>query len=90
VVVRAALELVSVATTSDRVLLTRAAYHLGNRHVRLEIAGDRLVYRHDHVLDAMLLDLGVEVTSAELKFQPEGGAYEHGPQHAFHAHEHDP
>jgi urease accessory protein len=90
VLVRAALETVSVATTLDSQLLTRAAYHLGNRHVPLEIAQNRLVYQHDHVLDAMLRELGVEVTSARLKFQPEGGAYGHGTQHAHHDHAHDP
>jgi urease accessory protein len=89
VLVRAALEPVSVATALDSLLLTRAAYHLGNRHVPLEIGQNQLVYQHDHVLDAMLRELGVEVTSAQRKFQPEGGAYRLNSQHAHHDHAHE-
>jgi urease accessory protein len=85
VLVRAALEPVSVASTLDGLLLTRAAYHLGNRHVPLQIDERRLVYQHDHVLDAMLRELGLEVRADRLAFQPELGAYAHA--HHDHAHE---
>jgi urease accessory protein len=88
--VRAALELVSIASTSDPLLFARAAYHLGNRHVPLEIAVGRLIYQHDHVLDDMLRELGLEVSSAKLQFQPEGGAYAHGSRHAHHDHAPEP
>jgi urease accessory protein len=87
VLVCAAPEPVSVATASDPLLLARAAYHLGNRHVPLEIGPGRVVYQHDHVLDHMVSDLGLEVTSARLPFQPESGAYDHG-EHPVHAAEH--
>jgi urease accessory protein len=51
VVVRAAAESLSIASTADAHLLTRAAYHLGNRHVPLQIGADFVAYAHDHVLD---------------------------------------
>src|SRR5260221_12357387 len=49
VVVRAADELLSTVTTHDPLLLARAAYHLGNRHVPLQIEVGRLRFEHDHV-----------------------------------------
>jgi urease accessory protein len=87
VLVCAALEPVSMASTNDRLLLVRAAYHLGNRHIPLQITTDRLIYQPDHVLDAMLRDLGLDVRLENHKFQPEGGAYSHGTTHE-HEHEH--
>ena len=47
-VVRAADESLSIAATADAHLLTRAAYHLGNRHVPLQIGADFVAYAHDH------------------------------------------
>ena len=88
VLVCAALEPVSVASTTDRLLLMRAAYHLGNRHIPLQIATDRLIYQPDHVLDAMLRDLGLDVRVEKHQFQPESGAYSHGGAHR-HGHDHD-
>jgi urease accessory protein len=82
VAVRAAREQVSVARTQDPVLLLRAAYHLGNRHVPLQIGVDRLVYQHDHVLDRMVTALGLSVSAAELAFEPESGAFSGGHHHA--------
>lgn len=64
--------------TSDNILtLQRAAYHLGNRHVSLEIAPTYLRLAPDSVLEAMLLQLGVEVVPEVAPFCPEGGAYAH-------------
>ncbi|MBT8447366.1 MAG: urease accessory protein UreE [Gammaproteobacteria bacterium] len=84
--VRAAAEPLSVARCDDALLLTRAAYHLGNRHVPLQIAVGELRYQPDHVLDAMLEALGLSVTRATLPFAPESGAY--GRQgHAHHDHQ---
>lgn len=92
VVVRAAAETLSVARTTDRGLLTRAAYHLGNRHVPLQIGPDSLSYEHDHVLDDLARELGLEVTTASVPFEPEAGGYgsgRHGHQHGQrHGHEH--
>jgi urease accessory protein len=73
--VRAAPENLSVASCPDPLLLARACYHLGNRHVPLAIAEGRLCYQHDHVLDAMLRGLGLAVGHEEGPFEPEPGAY---------------
>lgn len=80
--VRAAAEAVSTVTASDPWLLARAAYHLGNRHVPLQVGEGRLRYRRDHVLDAMLEGLGLAVAHDEAPFEPEAGAYGGGHHHA--------
>jgi len=87
VLVRAALESVSVASSPDRLLLARAAYHMGNRHVPLQIKTHCIVYQRDHVLDRMLGDLGLSVTTAILPFDPETGAYGHSSIHSHAAHD---
>ena len=84
----AAPESVSVERCADPFLLAKACLHLGNRHVPLQILTDELRYHHDHVLDAMLRQFSLEVTFAQLPFEPEAGAYaseSHGHHHA-HAH----
>jgi len=75
--------------------LLRAAYHLGNRHVPLELQPDRLLLEPDHVLADMLRAQHLIVTEATGAFEPEGGAYEpgahahdHGHSHG-HGHDHD-
>lgn len=73
------------ATTSNA--LTRAAYHLGNRHVPLEIGDGWLKLETDSVLKDMLLGLGVEVEELQAPFEPESGAYAGGGHH--HHHDHD-
>lgn len=87
--VRAAPESVSTVRTPDARLLARAAYHLGNRHVALQIGDGWLRYGHDHVLDDMVRGLGVEIIAEQAPFEPEAGAYqaEHGHSHG-HAAEH--
>ena len=88
--VLAADESLSVATTDDPHLLSRATYHLGNRHVPLEIGVGRLAYQHDHVLDDMLRRLGLSVTYESGRFEPESGAYGHSHHdHSHHDHSHD-
>ena len=67
--------------------LARASYHLGNRHVALEIGPDWVRYSHDHVLDDMLRGFGLEVRVEERPFEPEGGAYVAASHHA-HSHSH--
>jgi urease accessory protein len=81
ILIRAAAELVSTVTSSDPLALARAAYHLGNRHVALQIESDRLHYLHDHVLDAMLEQIGLSVIQQQAPFEPEAGAYDGGHQH---------
>ena len=71
--------------------LMRAAYHLGNRHVQLELRSDCLLLEPDHVLADMLRLMHLVVTDEQLPFEPEGGAYAaggHGHDHG-HEHEHD-
>jgi len=57
--------------------LARLAWHIGNRHIDMQVAGDRLRIRRDHVIEDMLRGLGAEVTPIEAPFEPEGGAYAH-------------
>lgn len=76
--VRAAQEEVSTARSSDPLQLARACYHLGNRHVPLQIGEGWLRYRRDHVLDAMVCELGLKILPETAPFEPEGGAYAHG------------
>ena len=70
--------------------LLRAAYHLGNRHVPLELQPDRLLLEPDHVLADMLRMQHLIVTETSSAFEPEGGAYgAGGGAHAGHAHGHE-
>ncbi|MBD3671270.1 MAG: urease accessory protein UreE [Gammaproteobacteria bacterium] len=84
----AASETVSVARAGDAQLLARAAYHLGNRHMSLQIGEDWISYLHDHVLDDMVRQLGLEVTCEQRPFEPEGGAYGGHGFHGGHEHHH--
>ncbi len=86
VAVAAALERVSVVTVDSPQALARAAYHLGNRHVPVEVRADGLRYLEDHVLDAMIRGLGLRVVHEAAPFEPETGAYAHGHAHT-HAHD---
>lgn len=63
-------------------LLLRAAYHLGNRHVPVEVTPNYLRLLPDSVLEKMLLQLGLEIKPEIFPFQPELGAY--GTQHQPH------
>lgn len=65
--------------------LTRAAYHLGNRHVPIELKPDHLKIEPDHVLADMLRAMHLIVNEVEEAFEPEGGAY----STAGHAHAHE-
>lgn len=72
-------EPVVVVTAASEFALLRAAYHLGNRHVPLEISRDRLTFQPDPVLEAMLEQLGeLSLRRAVLAFEPEAGAYRTG------------
>ena len=81
--IRAAPEVVSTVRSPEALQLHRAAYHLGNRHVRLQIGVNWLRYLHDHVLDDMVRGLGLSVMVEEAPFEPEAGAYvAHEPHRA--------
>lgn len=64
--------------------LTRMAYHLGNRHVALQIGHDWLRLLNDHVIKSMLLHLQAEVSIIHAPFNPEKGAYYSAHQHTTH------
>lgn len=91
-------EPVLTVTAHDGLQLLRAAYHLGNRHVALEITPSYLRLEPDSVLEAMLHQLGVQVVSEVAPFEPEAGAYghshaqnqEHGPIQPVQDHVHSP
>ncbi|MGE0324538.1 MAG: urease accessory protein UreE [Polyangiaceae bacterium] len=87
VLVVAAPEPVSRVASADPVAFARACYHLGNRHVPLQIADGYACYLQDSVLDQMARGLGVQVQAAILPFEPEAGAYA-GHSHS-HGHPHD-
>jgi urease accessory protein len=70
--------------------LIRAAYHLGNRHVPIELKPDHLKIEPDHVLAEMLRAMHLIVTEVETAFEPEGGAYSAQPHsHSGHSHSHE-
>jgi urease accessory protein len=77
------------AATADS--LARLAWHLGNRHLPVEILARSLRLRRDHVIADMLRGLGATLRDIEAPFHPEGGAYAAEPAghgHTHHAHEH--
>ena len=69
--------LVEISATNAQEL-ARLAWHIGNRHIEVQIAGDALRIRRDHVLEDMLGGLGASLTYVEAVFDPEHGAYAHG------------
>ncbi len=70
--------------------LIRAAYHLGNRHVPIELKPDHLKIEPDHVLADMLRAMHLIVNAVDEAFEPENGAYASGGHaHSDHAHGHD-
>ena len=81
----AATEAVATARTDDPLRLARACYHLGNRHVPLQVGPGWARYQPAHVLDEMVRGLGLAVIHESARFEPERGAY-HGQAHP---HRHD-
>lgn len=70
--------------------MVRIAWHLGNRHLPVQLVGKKLRIRRDHVIEAMVAGLDGRLVGIEAPFDPEGGAYaEDGHDHAHgHAHHH--
>ena len=83
--VLAAGERVSTGHAASAKLLCLACYHLGNRHIDLEIGDTFVRYLHDHVLDEMVKGLGLTVETGYFPFEPETGAY--GGHHHDHSHD---
>ena len=81
----AAPEAVMEVQSDDALLLARAAYHLGNRHVAVELKPGWVRFARDHVLGEMVRGLGLTVIESEAPFEPESGAY---GGHGGHAHPH--
>jgi urease accessory protein len=73
------------ARSDDASALTRAAYHLGNRHTPVQIGEGWLRFAADRVLGEMLIGLGVAVTAIQAPFEPEAGAYAAGHHHSSEA-----
>src|SRR5215469_942901 len=82
--VHAAPEPVLDIEAADRTSLLRIAWHLGNRHLPLQVVGERLRIREDHVIADMVSGLGGRITLHEAPFDPEFGAYA-GAAHDRHA-----
>jgi urease accessory protein len=82
--VEAAPEAVMQVRSTEPLALLQAAYHLGNRHVAMELHPDRLVLLQDSVLAELLRQRQLQVECLDAPFQPEAGAYEGVP----HAHSH--
>ena len=79
--VRAAPEPVFEVEAADRAAMLRIAWHLGNRHLPLQVAGERLRIRADHVIADMVTGLGGRIVWHEAPFDPEFGAYAGMPHH---------
>jgi len=74
------------AMSDDPLMIARAAYHLGNRHVAVELRPGRLRFAADHVLGEMVRGLGLPVGEVDAPFEPESGAY---GAHGGHGHSAD-
>jgi urease accessory protein len=73
---------------NDLTHLARLAWHLGDRHVPVQVLSNRLRLRRDAALEAMLGQLGARLTAIDAPFDPEGGAYAAPAAHAHHGHDH--
>jgi urease accessory protein len=88
--VQAAPEPLMEARAASPGAMIRLAWHIGNRHLPAELHDASVRLRRDHVIHAMLVGLGAEVTDVEAPFSPEQGAYAGGHGHAHQsAHSHD-
>jgi urease accessory protein len=96
----AAPEALIEARAADQLGLMRLAWHLGDRHLPVQVLNNRIRVRCDSSVEALLLSLGAKLTSLDAPFEPEGGAYasahayghhhhEHGHEHHDQAHHHD-
>lgn len=83
--IEAAAEPVLHITAPDTLTLTRAAYHLGNRHIPVEVGLAHLAIKPDPVLDDMLCQLGTTTDHRDAPFAPEAGAYGGGHRHGHDA-----
>ena len=86
---QAVMRITAIADHGSPFDLVRAAYHLGNRHVQIELTPEHLQIEPDHVLAQMLQKMHLDVMELLAPFEPEGGAYASHAGHAGHAgHDH--
>lgn len=85
----AAAEPLIEARAADVAALARLAWHLGDRHVPVELLPNRIRARRDDAVVALLAALGAKTALIEAPFEPEGGAYAPAPAHHDHHHGHD-
>ena len=64
-------------SSNSKIELIKTAYHLGNRHVEVEINEDILLTKGDYVIENMLKNFNVDIVNTEKKFFPERGAHNH-------------
>jgi urease accessory protein len=82
------------ARAADVAGLSRLAWHLGDRHLPVQVLANRIRVRRDAGIETLLTSLGAKITPIEAPFEPEGGAYESSPTHEHahhhgHSHDHD-
>jgi len=88
--VKGAVEAIAHASCEDWRTFSRACYHLGNRHVKLQVGERWLRIKPDYVLEEMLHLLGLVISHESAVFEPESGAYKvakgHNSGHGHHDH----
>lgn len=77
------------ARAADLAGLSRLAWHLGDRHIPVQVLPNRVRARREPAVEALLASLGAKVTMIDAPFEPEGGAYEGAAGHDHHDHDHD-
>lgn len=65
----------SVAFCKNNLLLMKACYHLGNRHILMQIKNQKLIYHQNKIIDNMIVNLGLDIDHIKAPFEPENGAY---------------
>ena len=65
-------------TSNSKIELIKTAYHLGNRHVEVQIDKDILFTKSDYVIENMLKNFNLDIVNTQKKFFPERGAHSHG------------
>jgi urease accessory protein len=75
------------ARAADVAALSRLAWHLGDRHVPVQVSPNRIRARRDAAVEALLKSLGAKVAMIESPFEPEGGAYASSHGHGHHGHD---
>ena len=64
-------------SSNSKIEITKTAYHLGNRHVEVEIKDDTLLTKSDYIIENMLKNFNVDIVNTQKKFFPERGAHSH-------------